>query len=722
MIIKEINIRNFRSYYGNNNSFNFSDGLTLIIGDNGDGKTTFFEALQWLLNTSLDKANIDQVSEKRKSELDPGDSDTLSVQMLFEHNGEKSIEKTFTFEKTEDGTFKVGRLMYLGYESNGVERISVDGKSLMNRCYDAFIQRFSMFKGESELNVFNNKTALKDLVNKFSDIKKFDKLVENAKLFAEKSNGAYLKEMQSDKKVAQRAKILEDDIKAYASRISEKKCDIIDISNSLDTYSRKLDDLEGNKEASERFKDLQERLKAQEDKKINLKAQIERVDYNHSLLDKYWILCAFPSVLQEFKQKCSAISKEKRLQERDYDKQKAKELGKLEAFKYVQGALSNGSTELPWYLPNQETMEEMLNDHICKVCGREAPIGSDAYNFMLHRLEDYKKHVEAKIQREIKKTEIQNNELFKFDHIENLHNLSISLSGSQEQEIAKKAEEIIDRIELVARLRGDLKNIEDKINDLIDEKSRLLIQAGNVSEQVLERDSRDIRGLYNQRQNAAIKLTNYQNELKSLQDQYQKLQKELDELDPESSQVKVYRDVHRALEEISKAFSYAKQDNLRRFLSDLENKANEYLVDLSANDFHGEIRLIQTLDESAEIKLFSSNGTEIKKPSGSQKTVMYISVLFAISDFTIEKRDEDYPLIFDAATSSFGDSKESEFYNVIDKIDKQCIIVTKDFISKGKLLLENINNLTCSVYRIKKDSNFDPLNMATIMTTIEKVK
>ena len=40
MIIKKVSINNFRSYYGNN-EFEFKDGLTLIIGDNGDGKTTF---------------------------------------------------------------------------------------------------------------------------------------------------------------------------------------------------------------------------------------------------------------------------------------------------------------------------------------------------------------------------------------------------------------------------------------------------------------------------------------------------------------------------------------------------------------------------------------------------------------------------------------------------------------------------------------------------------
>ncbi len=40
--------------------------------------------------------------------------------------------------------------------------------------------------------------------------------------------------------------------------------------------------------------------------------------------------------------------------------------------------------------------KKMLHDHICKVCGRPAPEGSEAYDFMLHKLEDYKRHAEAK--------------------------------------------------------------------------------------------------------------------------------------------------------------------------------------------------------------------------------------------------------------------------------------------------------------------------------------
>lgn len=724
MIIKEIRIKNFRSYYGDDNKFEFSDGLTLILGDNGDGKTTFFEALEWLFKTELDRGNqeLENVSEMRKSKLEIGEQDEVSVFMSFEHDGMKSVEKSFIFERTGESSFRAGKVSYTGYEDTDAGREQVSGKLLINRCYDSFIQRFSMFKGESRLDVFDDKTALKTLVDKFSDIKAFDKLVENTDEFERKSEAAYLKEMKSDEKVSKEAKSLELKIKHVSEDITKKKKDIKEKQTSIDVYSSRLKELEQNQETSERYKEIEDRRKTQQDKKNKLLSQIGMVDYNHALLDKFWVLAPFPKILQEFKQKCSAYSKEKRRLEREFDRKQAEAIGKLKAVKEIQGTLINGSTELPWYLPDQETMEEMIHDHICKVCGRPAPEGSEAYEFMLNKLEDYKKHVQAKLQKEIEEKALEEKTLFKFNHIENMHSLSISLSGNNESMISNIALEINERLSLVARLREELKSVESKLQEVIDEKSRLLIQAGNVSESVLEKDFKDIKGLFEQKGRAEIRLAEMNNELVLLQNQLTGFQKDLDELNPSSGLVKILRDVHRALDEISKAFANAKEANLRRFLHELEGKANEYLDVLSANDFHGVVRLRQTADESTEIKLFSSNKTEIVKPSGSQKTEMYISVLFAISDFTKEKRDEDYPLIFDAATSSFGDSKEEEFYNVIDGLDKQCIIVTKDFMTKGIVRTKDIENLSCPVYRIKKADGFDKNNMATIRTTVKKLK
>lgn len=721
MIIKDIIIKNFRSYYGEN-KFTFSDGLTLVIGDNGDGKTTFFEALQWLFETMVERNSIDNASEMRKSKLEIGERDEVYVAMTFDHDGEKSIEKSYTFERTSETTFTTSKIAFRGYEVTSSGRELVDGKLLMNRCFDAFIQRFSMFKGESTLNVFQDKTALKELVNKYSDVRKFDDLVNLSAAFEEKSNSAFLKECRSDKKISGEAKALESQLQRMATEIYNKKVDIRDKQTSITVFSSKINELAHNQETTKKYNEVNERIKNLQDKINKKRASISMVDKNTALLDKQWILCAFPPILDEFKKKSQALSKEKRKQDKEFGEKQAKEAGKLETLNEVRGMLADGVTELPWYLPNQETMEEMIHDHVCKVCGSPAPEGSPAYEFMVNKLNEYKKHVDEKLKLEAAKAKIEQKQLFTSEYVEEIHNLGIRLGGSTEAEIVQIAADIDDRLCVEARLNEELQETKEKKQEAEDDKARLLIQAGNVSEELLQNDFNDVKNMFEQQSRAEQRLVILEKELDDLQKQEAEMRKKFDELKPQNSQVKVYRDVHRVLEEIAKAFKNAKKENLRRFLAALEDCANEYLAKLSAQDFHGEIRLCQTVEESTEIKLFSSNGSEIKNPSGSQETVMYMSVLFAISDFTDQKRDENYPLIFDAATSSFGDSKEEGFYNVIDKLNKQCIIVTKDFITKGQLRLNEINQLTCGVYRIKKADNFDSKNMATIRTLVEKVK
>ena len=48
MIIKNITIENFQSYYGNQ-TLEFSKGLNLIVGNGGKGKSKLFNAFYWVL-------------------------------------------------------------------------------------------------------------------------------------------------------------------------------------------------------------------------------------------------------------------------------------------------------------------------------------------------------------------------------------------------------------------------------------------------------------------------------------------------------------------------------------------------------------------------------------------------------------------------------------------------------------------------------------------------
>ena len=160
MILKELIIENFRCYYGKN-IFEFSDGLTLVIGDNGDGKTTVLKAFEWLFNTSSFYADKRLISKKQLSEMSPEETGTVKMSLSFDHEGDKKIVKSFDFEKDINGNIKISNKTFIGYDGSGFGRLPISsGADLLNECFETSIRKYSLFKGESELNVFNKPEAL----------------------------------------------------------------------------------------------------------------------------------------------------------------------------------------------------------------------------------------------------------------------------------------------------------------------------------------------------------------------------------------------------------------------------------------------------------------------------------------------------------------------------------------------------------------------------------
>ena len=113
MIIQKIIIENFRSYY-KLTEFKLTKGLNLIIGSNGEGKTTFFEALEWLFRTDgTGKTDVGHISKKRIAELFQDESDNVRVAMTYEHKGAiKTLEKAFRFTKSFDGEVSISNYTF----------------------------------------------------------------------------------------------------------------------------------------------------------------------------------------------------------------------------------------------------------------------------------------------------------------------------------------------------------------------------------------------------------------------------------------------------------------------------------------------------------------------------------------------------------------------------------------------------------------------------------
>lgn len=723
MKLNKIIIKNFRSYYGEN-YFELSDGLTLVIGDNGDGKTTFFEALEWLFDTSRDNKSESNISEMRKAEMEIEDSDEVSVTMSFEHRGEKEISKKFIFEKEVNGAIRTRDFSFVGYEIVGSERYRRDGKILLESCFDTVVRRYCLFKGERELNVFDNNTALKTLVDTFSGIKQFDNLVELTSYFEQQSDNLVTKELKKDKKQEAVIKRLESELSKVQSAISDVRHDISIKEKAVSDYETRLRVLEENQDACENLQNINARIEQKRIEQRKLMGYIN-LDYNAMLLDDMWILRAFPPILSEYQKKVAALSREKRKLQKAEDERIAIEKGKQEAIQEIQ-KLANDATPLPWNLPDKETMQEMIDDEICKVCGRPAKKGSDAYNFMVNKLNEYLDHIRKKS--EISQQQDPVKPLFENTYINELHTRSIQLSGDTEQELIMLATVIADRLAFVQSRKQDLERVNKDLIEDEDAKMQLLIQTPDLTEEMLIKNFKDFKGLSDSSKRASLDLQELKHELEELEAQKQDLKEQQNQIVPSNGIVRVYQKVHIALERIMKAFEAAKDRNVAEFIQTLEEQANIYLKKLNADDFRGVIKIKRTADGSARINLYSSNDTLIANPGGAQKTTMYMSVLFAISKITTLKRDEDYPLIFDAPTSSFGDFKEDIFYNIIDNIDKQCIIFTKDLLrynretEKRELDFDKINQLSCSVYRIQKSPGYDEEDLSTIRTITERIK
>ena len=728
MIIRRIEIENFRSYYGSENIFEFGDGLTLIIGDNGDGKSTFFEALQWLLDISntdeVQKSHaLDNFSEMRKSKLEIGESANLRVKMDFEHDGRKSVEKMFVITRKGEDYFDVSDIKFKGREDTADGRLSPDGRILIKRCFDAEMQHFSMFKGESRLDVLDGPKALKMLVDKYSDIKYFDELVNLTSNFESSADKAFRKESKNDEKTRGQATAYDNELTKLSGEILGIRKEITELSSAVKTYENMLKDLEQNQDTRDRYNELSQNLTTKKSEAISLKASIEKVNLNTSLLDQYWIMCAFPGILSAFKNKCAQLSREKERLHDEFIFERGKEQGELNRLKQENEALLNDETQLPWYVPDDRYMEEMIKVHRCKVCNTPAPEGSDAYRFMVNKLEEYRKHISERARIKEEQIKLGKKQLFIGEYIDEINVLANRFSGPEEASIAGIANDINNRLEVVSRKSEELSQVKKEIEEIEEDISRLLIQAGNISEEMMKKNNSDVNNMFRKKGEAELEINNLKHELDEKEARQVEIKEKMDNLKPGNSLSRLYQKVHIAFDQIAKASIRAKEKNLYNFLNALKNGANLYMDRLSSKDFHGEVHLFYKKDtEEAGIRLKSSNGTYIKKPSDSQKTVMYISILFAVSDFAFKKTDEEYPLIFDAATSSFGDAKEEDFYNIINDVKKQCIVITKDFISGGKVRMNDVDKLTCRVYRIQKAEGFNNSDLSTIRTLVKEIK
>lgn len=728
MIITKLVIYNFGSYYGKK-EFKFTPNLNLILGSNGDGKTTFFEALNWVLTPDYaPRSEADRlpeestlVSAKMFNELKVGEKGRVLVLLELKNNSghTRMVERAFNVTKLPDQQMRIEDRVHKAYKLVGNMRKDMTFvKDLFEKenVFPAIIKKYHIFKGEDKLNIFNDKTTLQALIDMFSEVKDLEPYKDFA-VYAENLASKALSGSK-DKATKQNSKMLliQKDLRTLDERLDREERNLQAAKKTYEEATEQIEAIDADYEIIQKAAELEGQISTLEREIERLSDKIDE-NYSFKLLDDQWILMGFQSVLREYNSKMESLAMSKTNLEDDYHRKQEEEFNQVKVEK--------AKTELEkvrWMQSDIEKMKHSLHAQRCVFCGSEAKEGSFTYDFIKQRINDVIELLSPKPNE--KRPEYK--KLFAGRNIENLRELGVSLEHTG-KDISSIKDEMEDAFKKNEELKEAIAARETKIKSLKKKISNLYASSSsgeNLKEFV--NNISVVNRWHEKKQESSIAIDRLTRSIKELKEQLRLKREELSKnakgsKDEATFMLNDFFHAFRVAIENTEAATY------EEFLEKLSKEANVFLTQLNVDDFTGIIKIYLDVHNDLKIELQDRNGKIIKKPNTSLLTTMHISILFAISELTKANRDAEYPLIFDAPTSSFDEGKDKTFYETLNtQVNKQCIVVTKSFLYKdatGEFVVDEaaLSKLECNKYRIRKLTGFDKRDIATIDTQVEEL-
>ena len=147
MNLKNLTLVNFRKF--KNTTIEFPDGVTGIIGLNGAGKSTIFEAIAWVLYGSVAaRTPSDQIKRQNTSSTDPC---RVELEFVFEGENYRVVRemkgKALTTNATTTINGKIAATSAEGVNQFIQKKLGLDFKSFYT----------SIFAKQKELNALSSK-------------------------------------------------------------------------------------------------------------------------------------------------------------------------------------------------------------------------------------------------------------------------------------------------------------------------------------------------------------------------------------------------------------------------------------------------------------------------------------------------------------------------------------------------------------------------------------
>ena len=661
MLLESISLLNFRQF--KNETVEFASGadgknVTIILGENGTGKTTFAQAFFWCLYGDTVFSDKVMLNRQVARELRPGQEGHVKVVLKLKHgdvfytlireqiyrkdnmNRVKGDNTIFDIEiKDKDGNTSYVKKSMCENEVNGILRKE--------------LSKYFFFDGERiermSKDISTGKKAL-DFAEAVKGLLGLNAMYAAIQHFNPRSKQGVIGSYDSSYDSRSNAKIQD-----YTRTIETCKEKIDQIEARLEELARQLELAQARKiEKTEELKQYAEGEKLQQEKE-KLNAQIERARKSKSAVIKQ--ICGdFNGNLRPFFSARLVELALKMLAEKDF-----------------------AGKDIPFM--RDKTIEYLLRQGVC-ICGTHLDEGSIPYK----RVKDLISFLPPKSL----STTISD---FKKESRERISGTQQDLHTLVEENLAiisQQDEEIQD-------LQDDLMAIEKRLSG---GDVRAKVRAINGEIQICDQN---IRKFNAEREKCIDERGGYRKQLETADTQ----RRQLTLLDDKNKQIEIYKAyAERIYEELNEVYARSEAEIRQR----LETTINDIFKQI----YEGGLSL--TIDENYHISVYADDYDGDVETSTAQSISVIFAFITGIIKMARDNRNatdadaqllssEPYPLVMDAPLSAFDKRRIRTICKALPETAEQVIIFIKD--TDGDLAEEYMGDRIGSRHRFDKINEFE---------------
>lgn len=688
--------------YAGMNTMEFTEGINVIIGDNGYGKSKLYDAFYWVMydqvfvpekkefqNTKSVKSKI--ISDKAKAETKDGRV-TASVSITF-HNMEK--DNVFILERKYSVTIKDGQVIEsndseftvmkkdLSYLNAKMVTDEDEKRRIVSNILPSHIKDYLWFQGEQVESIidFNKQDSLTKAINVLSSIKRYDELIEIAASAAKSGNSEYDREVKRLSKDLDKSEQLENQKRQLESKISDLVQDEREAKENLSRAEEKAESLLSKFSDATKITEIKQRKKSiiEQLKSLNETLNNEQTSFHRKMFRNKWVLKGTAFLHDEFSYKYSK-----------YENFKLKKAADLKAKNDLEAEmLKKLQTRLPIDVPEPIYVQKMLEEERCLVCDREAKKNSDAWNKIKELIERHKDTSKLKV------SEISTIQNFSDDFKRLYHNgLALTHRISEiDFDITETLKRITDINGKIRQVNNEMKKVEDELQKLVSDTSQTADDAESIVAE-FSIQNKYVKDFTEKLNKITQQIEHYRKNLNSINEQLKDLVTgEIPNWLIEKKQI---------LNDFEEIATSTRDRVFSNLIAQLEKEANNHYTSMTYGNksTRGQIKLRKLPNGNFMPEITDSNGNALLGSNTSNLILVKLAAIMAI----ISAKSNDgivsfYSLITDAPTSVFGEDYTIGFCKTVSKVYRQSIIMSKEFYKNQALRNELMTN---SVIKIGK--------------------